>query len=186
MTNRTPSRIRDRLLGADLLLLLDDGTSIVGFATTVDYPQYDMLYLDGIVLLPQVVGVGSQMLQAICAETSFARMALTTQNPRMYCSARKVTKRMYPSPEERRVPEHLIEIANEVKGERGVLDLTTFVIRNLYESCRYETIPDSRDPQVDRWFADALAIRDGITCDGFVFVAEGLTHSIGEAVADVQ
>jgi hypothetical protein len=177
MLTRTPEKIRVRLLSADALAILDDGDRVVGFATSDDYLDYKTFYLDGVVILPEVKRCGIPLIQALMDGSNLQQIACTTQNPIVFCLLRSICATVSPSPEKPNAPAHLRQIASQImrdqKGDAGALDPTTFVIRDLYETCRYRAIPASRDERVNRWFADALNIHGGRTRDGFFFVGEG-------------
>jgi hypothetical protein len=175
MRTRTPEKMRDRLLRADTLAILDDGNTVVGFAAGSDYSDIETFYLDSIVLLSEFQGraLADRSFYAITDGSVPFRTACTTQSPRVFRWLTKTFSKVFPSSDQPQAPQRLRRIANVLAKDRGVLNPATFVIRDLYDVCRYNNIPMSGVDKVNRWFTAALDIRNGETCHGFFFVGEG-------------
>jgi hypothetical protein len=169
---RTPATMLDRVIRAEKLALLEDRGEIIGFSSGKNYPNEKIFYFDGVAVLPKVSGGGKGTKLVEVIASGAPRVACTTQNPAIFHLLKKLYVSVIPSLEGRSIPAALRHIAVHVVGPRGRLDLETFVIRDLYPSCRYPQIPTSNDLQIDRWFSNSLNIVNGETRDGFFFIAE--------------
>src|SRR5271155_4171119 len=169
---RTPESMRERLWRANVLALLDDQGDIVGFSSGKNYRDEGIFYLDGVAILPKAAGGGKGTKLVEIIAHGFRRITCTTQNPVIFRLLRNISNRVFPSPDLRLIPVEIRSIANRMRDDRGQIDLDTLVIRDLYPSCRYPTIPMSRDREIDKWFSNALNIVGGQTRNGFFLFAE--------------
>jgi hypothetical protein len=169
---RDLANMRGRLLNVDELVFLDDQGELVGFSTGHSYPDQGLFYLDGVVMLPKAGGGGKGTALIETISNGFGRLACTTQNPVIFRLMRKMMVSVSPSPEKPETSDALRDVAVRLVGKRGHLDPKTFVIRDLYPSCRYTEIPSSGDPQIDRWFRDALDVVSGQTRNGFFLIGQ--------------
>lgn len=117
--------------------------------------------------------VGSSLVKILFDNSGMQKLACTTQNPIMFCFLRKLFNKVYPSPEQKLVPDNLRSLGLKlIRGRRGVFHQDTFIVEDLYSRCLYPKIPESKDQIVNNWFKNALKIKEGLTCNGFLFIAE--------------
>lgn len=167
--------IRSHVLSVDSLAVLHQEDTLLGFASSKFFKEEGVFYLHGIVVSPlsKGQGGGALLLQTVLEQTNFPMIALTTQNPVMFCLLRRFCREVYPSPLQPLVPQELSWIGNRlVVGRSGRFSETTFVIKELYKRCLYNAIPRSRDEAVNRWFDKTLAVKKGVSRNGFLFVGE--------------
>jgi len=169
---RDLANMRGRLLSVDELVFLDNQGELAGFSTGHAYPEEGLFYLDGVVMMPKAGGGGKGTALIETISNGFEQVACTTQNPVIFRLLRKMLASVSPSPEEPEVSDALRDVAVRLVGTRGRLDPKTFVIRDLYPTCRYPEIPSSGDPQIDRWFRDALDVVSGQTRNGFFLIGQ--------------
>ena len=167
--------IRSHVLSVDSLAVLHQEDILLGFASSKFFKEEGVFYLHGIVVSPLFKGQGggALLLQTVLEQTNFPMIALTTQNPVMFCLLRRFCRRIYPSPAQPLVPQGLLSVGSRlVVGRSGHLNEATFVIDGLYKRCLYSTLPRSRDDAVNKWFDEALAVKEGVSRNGFLFVGE--------------
>jgi hypothetical protein len=167
--------IHNHVLAVDSLVFLHQQDEIVGFASARLFPSDEIFHLYGVAISPVAKGnrAGTILVKALAYHAGMRWIAFTTQNPLMFCLLRSLVAEVFPSPKQREVPSSLREMGMRlVRGRPGNLDPSTFIIRGLYDKCLYGSLPISRDSNVNRWFADALNVMDGVTRDGFLFVGE--------------
>lgn len=165
---------RSHIQGVDALLLLHNKTQALGFASAF-FPREGFLYLHGIVLSPAAKGKGGSRLlvRSLLEMYEGPDIALSTQNPVVFCLLRSMYRAVYPSPEAE-MPQRLWDRAQGIVRERsGTFDVKTGVRLKAYTQCLYPQIPESGDQSVNDWFARQLQIEDGKTRNGFLFLGEG-------------
>ena len=168
--------IYDHLFNAHALALLYHDDTLVELASCKHHRDEDIFYVHGVVMLRNIMGrgLGTHLIKVLLKGSQFRRIALTTQDPRVFHVLNKIAKKVVPSPTEPQPPRHLQDTAVRLtQGRQGSsLDPNTFVLRSLYKECLYDTIPQSRDGNVSHWFTKSLNIQDGLTRDGFLFIGE--------------
>ena len=162
--------VRSHVKEVDELFLLRSQSELLGFASTRHYPKLDLLWLYGIVLDASVQrrGLSRALLKEVFSATSFSLIGFTTQNPVMFCLGRSSARQTFPSPSNPIVPEKLRSLGMELVPEKLAPD--TFVVRDRYSKCLYPKIPDSRDTEVNQWFASSLEIQGGQTQNAFLIL----------------
>lgn len=148
---------------------------IMGFASVKVFEELNILFLHGIAMRTdcQSKGLGKMLLQEIIKFYPKSMIAFTTQNPVMYDVLSGLCGKVYPSPQNPYVPDHLQKIGNSLMAGRiGKFDERIFVSRELYQKCLYTKIPQSRNYEVDQWFMHTLNMDSRITRDGFLFIGE--------------
>ncbi|MDP4000650.1 MAG: GNAT family N-acetyltransferase [bacterium] len=173
--NKSRDGIRNHVITVDSLAILHQQNKIVGFASSKLFPLDDTFYLHGVAVAPHLKGkgAGAMLVRTLADRAGLKRIAFTTQNPLMFCLLRSLLAKIFPSPGEKMVPSQLREVGTRlVFGRSGNFDPVTFIIRYLYGNCLYDSLPISRDVNVNRWFTDALNVVNGITRDGFLFIGE--------------
>lgn len=171
--NKSRDGIRNHVITVDSLAILHQQNKMVGFASSKLFPLDDTFYLHGVAVVPHLKGrgVGAMLVRTLADRSGLKRIAFTTQNPLMFCLLRSLLAKIFPSPEERVVPSQLREVGKRlVFGRSGNFDPSTFIIRCLYGNCLYDSLPHTRDVNVNRWFIDALNVVNGVTRDGFLFI----------------
>ncbi len=167
--------VRNHVVEADGLFVLHNQSSVLGFASTRHLWEVGSLYLHGIVLDSSVQGRGfsrALMEYAVSSRPASLRvLGFTTQNPVMFCLGRSIVRdrKIYPSPQNPTLSPQLRPFGKLLVPEDDIHP-ETFVIRERYSVCLYPKIPESRDWEVNRWFASSLEIRDGQTRHGFLFI----------------
>jgi ribosomal protein S18 acetylase RimI-like enzyme len=166
---------RSHLLGVDCISVVHQDGRIRGFASVKIYPTENILYLHGIVVHPDLkgMGIGRALLKTLIDHTKTGWLAFTTQNPVMYMMLRSICKTStFPSHKRPVVPPFLAPIAKElVKGRDGTFHEDTFVIHDLYKHCLYGAMPRTSDESVQSWFDQSLRLDDdGKSRDGFLFL----------------
>ncbi|PIU75565.1 MAG: hypothetical protein COS76_00060 [Candidatus Portnoybacteria bacterium CG06_land_8_20_14_3_00_39_12] len=167
--------IRDHLANADLVSVAYGHGEIYGFASVRILSDFDIFFLHGVAIAKkfQSRGVGLKLISALLNRRRLGKIALTTQNPAMFCLTRKMTSIVYPSPEDKIVPLVVRPIGiSLMKNRRGVFVQNTFIQEGLYSQCLYPVIPESNDDEVNSWFRESLKIENGITRNGFLFIGE--------------
>lgn len=165
--------MRKHVLGADQLALLHDEDSIIAFGSSRFFSQDELVYIHGIAVRRDLQGggVGRVLLSTLMALSGMRLVGLTTQNPVVFHLLSRMLADIYPSPGQRIVPGKLRTLGGKiVEGRGGVFNPETFVIEGIYKSCLYPRIPESGDPAVDQWFNQSLKVKEGLTCNGFLFL----------------
>lgn len=166
--------IRNVVAGADLVVLMHNDSTLLGFATFMFFPVHRAIYLQGVVIDPDAQGQSraSTIIKVPLEDTeSYTRLAFVTQSPTMFCLARKLTSSMCPNPNNPIVPMVEQEIARELRnGKKNAHDPRTLIIRDIYDPCLYTAIPESRDTRVNEWFRESLEIVNGQSNHGFFFI----------------
>ena len=168
--------VRDHVINVDGLSFLHDGDELLGFASSKLFPEQGIFYLHGIAIARHFKGKGSgvALTKSLMDVVRLPLIAFTTQNPIMFRLLRSLSVATFPSPALKEIPEHLQSVGKGlVNGRSGHFDPTTFVVRELYGRCLYGTIPNCGDPLVDHWFAETLAIKNGLTRNAFLFIGDG-------------
>ena len=175
LAERSADGVRRHVVDVHGLAFLHDEDSVLGFASALLFPEDDIFYLHGVAIdaSSKRKGGARTLVRSLVDTMPCGRMAFTTQNPAMYCFLKSLYWSVYPSVDAREVPESVRDVGVRLTKERtGALDPRTFVVENLYGKCLYENVPESTEPQVNRWFRESLAIENGVTRNAFLFVAE--------------
>lgn len=153
----------------------DEKNEITGFASAGIFPDDHLMYLNRIAVdrCGHGAGIGKILFETLEAHIALPHCALTTQNPVVFNLMKKRYARIFPSPNENVVPPRLRDLGTRLLQDRyKTFDPCAFTITDLYDECMYLRIPESRDPEVNRWFEITLGIVDGRTRNGFLFIAE--------------
>lgn len=169
-------RLRHVFQGADTLLLLHDGSRLLGFMTAM-LALKNFLYLHGIVIDSKIHGKGGAklLMDAVLGLSRHDAVFIETQNPIAFCLLSSVCSKIYPSPTHDRIPTHLLRQIYALK-RTGLPnpDPKTGVLRNFYSRCLYEHIPESNDATLNEWLAHRLSVKDGRTRHALLVIGTGL------------
>jgi|GEM_PF-1933930 hypothetical protein len=162
------------VLRSDRLLLLHCEAKLLGFASLLVLESLSTAHLHGIVLSQEMQGKGSaeKLVRAALSDLPCRYLTFSTQSPRMFCLARKLTDWMFPDPGHLPLQsEEVVQVYAAVAERRGCeVNLQTGIIRDKYEACLYRAIPRSRDDMVNDWFDDSLEIADGTSRHALFFI----------------
>ncbi len=147
-----------------ILYIIKDKDEIISFASFRELgEQKQILYLDGIVVLPeyQKRGIFKEVNEGQIRSGKYAFMAGRTQNPAVYRAIQKLESvgNVYPN-ESCEIPSHIKEIGVDI-AERDLgmkfFEPRTFVERKTYgDGGMYGFIPSS--PVMSNFFDDTLKI----------------------------
>jgi hypothetical protein len=175
LDNETTDGVRNHVVNSETIAFLHDRDKILGFASSKLFPEEEVFFLHGVATArsSKCRGVGKKLIYTLSNMSGMKRVAFTTQNPIMFCLLRSLCKKVYPQPEQPKVPAEFKQFGYKLITDRsGNMDPDSFVITGLYERCLYNEIPDSYDKIVNQWFQTTLKIEDGLTSNGFLFIGE--------------
>lgn len=176
MRERSADGVRSHVERVDGIVFLEQDDELVGFASArYLLPLYKIFYLHGVAIHPKAKGKGGskELIKALASLAPSWPIAFTTQNPVMYDVLRGLYGKTYPHPYVSDIPDAVQSIARYIMQYRPCrFDSCKGVAEGLYDECLYATLPASRDPIVNDWFASALEVEDGRTRNGFLFLGE--------------
>lgn len=172
--------VREHILGADIIAILYSEKSILGFASAkrMEVEGEKIFYLHGIVIATEHKGNGGskKLIETLSQLCEANKIALTTQNPVVFCLLNSLCDKVFPSPFDKSVPQEIRGLGGKlIEGRQGKFNPQTFVVNGLYDKCLYGGLPQSRRKEVNSWFSEALEVERGLTTNGFLFVGERAT-----------
>lgn len=159
------------ILNQRFLVLVRDGNKYVGFAAFSEID--DLLFLTGIVVKKdyQNHGIGSEVFRLMKEFNGHKYFAFTTQNPVMRILMEKICSSVFPSRNGKVIPKTVKKLASEImKQRKGEFDPLTFVSHGLYTSPLYDSIPESRDEEINEFFIERLKIKEGKSLHGMLCI----------------
>lgn len=157
---------RSHVVDASMVSIAVCNGEIVGFASCKLYPFIDhkIFYLHGVAVDREHKGkkIGTRLISSLLDSSDMDYIALTTQNPIMYCLVEKLSEGLFPVMKEIvHPPESFSNTAHTllIAGNRpGFFDQSLFVVYDLYSECLYDSIPKSNRNEVNHFFAKRLGI----------------------------
>ena len=175
---RSKDGVRDHVINVGALALLHTNGKVHAFASAKTLVEEQVFYLHGVAVSQHIKGrgAGTALTYALLKASGLTHIAFTTQNPIMYRLMTRLCHTVHPSPSISRVPVELHQLGRRLVTNRpGEFDPTTFVIRNLYEKCLYNRIPECGNKLTDDWFKTALHMVEGCTRDAFLLMGKTMT-----------
>ncbi len=139
---------------------------IVGFASCKLFPftDYSVFFLHGVAIDDEHKGrkIGFRLVSLLLSMSGMDYIALTTQNPIMYCLVEKLSHELNPSLGvldcRNTLPLSLLRRLLIVLDRPGFLDEASLVYHDLYSDCLYEKIPSSNRKEVNDFFSKTLEV----------------------------
>lgn len=168
--------IRNHVVNVDLIAFVHNNKQIMGFASAKLLAENARtLHLHGVAIDEEFKGMGlaKRLVTGLLTVGEFQYLTYTSQNPVMFNLLSSVCEKVYPSIVDEGIPDEIVSLGkSSIVGRSGVLDPKTFVIKDLYEKCLYQSLPRSKVAVVNDWFDSSLNVKDRTTGDGFLFVGE--------------
>lgn len=166
--------IRNHVVNVDLIAFVHDDEQVMGFASAKLLPKNDTtMHLHGVAIGDEFKGLGlaKRLVRMLLTIGEFQYLTCTSQNPVMFNLLSSVCEKVYPSIAGEGIPNEIVLLGkSSIVGRSGTLDPETFIIKDLYEKCLYQSLPRSKVAGVNDWFDSSLGVKDGTTRDGFLFV----------------
>ncbi len=155
--------VESHLLGGQLVYGVYQGEIVKGFAIFNTFD--DLLYLSGIILMPEVQGKGvaAQVVRFAQASTNAKYLALRTQSLRMWVAGRTLCREWLPSSE----PSDSI-LHHLGRDMAGRLNMGYPIARRCYGGPLYGEKPVHRDTQLQAWWDSVCDFQrgDAVLCIG--------------------
>lgn len=168
--------IRNHIVNVDSIAFIHNNEQVMGFASAKLLGKNNtVLHLHGVAVDDEFKGRGfaKRLVSGLLIVGGFTHLTCTSQNPVMFSLLSSVCDKVYPSIGEAKIPSEIISLGeNSIIGRAGTLDPKTFIIKDLYEKCLYQSLPRSKVDAVNDWFDSSLGVKDGTTRDAFLFVGE--------------
>ena len=164
-TQITDEDARNHILKVDFLqLIISSAGNLIGFAgydeLKIRLVGGSVLYLSGIVIKQsdQNRGLGEYAIREAIEATEADALALRTQNPVMYYTARKILGVIYPYPGPRSLyPDKNLEACKHIASEIAKkLGMKNYQKENFIEQGTYGTSLNASVPEVDAYVTGKL------------------------------
>jgi ribosomal protein S18 acetylase RimI-like enzyme len=157
---------RSHVVDASMVSIAVCDDKIVGFASCKLYPLTDhrIFYLHGVAVDREHKGkkIGTRLISSLLDSSGMDHIALTTQNPIMYCLVEKLSENLFPAMKSVVDPPGAFSNTAYtllIAGNRpGFFDQSLFVVYDLYSECLYDSIPKSNRHEVNSFFAKRLDV----------------------------
>lgn len=180
LEDKSDDGVLNHVANVDSIAFVHDDKRVFGFASTKLIPgNHEVFFLHGVAIAVDAKGYGcaKMLIKELLKLGDYAKIVFTSQNPIMFSLLSSMCKKVYPSVDDKSVPEHISALGQIViSGRPGEFNTATLIAHDIYGRCLYPSLPKSRSAEVNQWFNDVLATRDGITRDAFLFVGEGINE----------
>lgn len=168
--------IRNHVVNVDSIAFVHNDEHVMGFASAKLLGNGNtVLHLHGVAIGDEFKGSGlaKRLIRGLLMVGRFTHLTCTSQNPVMFNLLSSMCGKIYPSIGEAKIPSEIVSLGEcSIIGRAGTLDPKTFIIKDLYEKCLYQSLPRSKVAVVNDWFDSSLSVKDGTTRDGFLFVGK--------------
>lgn len=168
--------IRNHVVNVDSIAFVHSNEQVMGFASAKLLGKGNtVLHLHGVAVGDEFKrnGFAKRLVKGLLMVGGFSHLTCTSQNPIMFNLLSSVCEKVYPSIVDERIPDEIVMLGkSSIVGRAGTLDSKTFIIKDLYEKCLYQSLPRSKVNAVNDWFAYSLGVKDGITRDAFLFIGK--------------
>lgn len=180
LEDKSDDGVLNHVANVDSIAFVHNDKRVLGFASTKLIPgNHEVFYLHGVAIAVEVkrYGCAKMLIKELLKLSDYSKIVFTSQNPIMFSLLSSMCKKVYPSMDNKSVPDHIGALGNvAINGRPGKFNTETLVARDIYGRCLYPSLPKSESAEVNQWFNDVLTAKDGITRNAFLFVGEEISE----------